>query len=295
MNYKQRMKQIVSGAPAGDLTPIGNGYARDNMGRIYRIKSIEAIEESNKYGYMRRDKRHFTFSHMQEMIDATSKLSNKHAGHMLMLLPYIQYRTNILTTAGREGNQQPLNIDDLAKIFGIQRRYVKKIVDELIEVGAIEIVNGELFKVNERYHFRKRANKEDVNMLVKTFSTTLKKIKATPAELGVLYKLIPYIHYESNLICANPFELDARKVKFLNTSEIAEIVGMSRQKLTETLKKLTAAGAIVTIQRKSKLVPKLSEVKGDGRETVVLVNHNVITRKTGEHDVIAEQLFADLL
>ncbi|KRG11553.1 hypothetical protein ACA29_17095 [Lederbergia galactosidilytica] len=228
-----------------------------------------------------------------------------------MLFPHIQYRTNILVSLGRKENQIPLTDKDLAEVFGINKRYVSGIITELKEIGVITETREGYYKVNERYHFRGRSredtyigyykvneryhfrgrSREDTYMLVKTFHTTLNKIKVNPAELGVLYKLLPYIHYESNLVCENPFEDDPRKVRFLNTSEIAGKVGLSRQKLNDTLRKLVSAGAIATIQRKSGIVPQASD--GDGRETVVLINPYVITRKREDHSVITLQLFSN--
>lgn len=290
MTHKSRMQQIRSGEPVGNLTPIGNGHARDELGRIFKLKSLESEQEKQLRGYMKRDKRIFSFSRMQEMVDTASKLSNKHAGYMLMLFPHIQYRTNILVSLGRKENQIPLTDKDLAEVFGINKRYVSGIITELKEIGVITETREGYYKVNERYHFRGRS-REDTYMLVKTFHTTLNKIKVNPAELGVLYKLLPYIHYESNLVCENPFEDDPRKVRFLNTSEIAGKVGLSRQKLNDTLRKLVSAGAIATIQRKSGIVPQASD--GDGRETVVLINPYVITRKREDHSVITLQLFSN--
>lgn len=282
-----RIFRLASEKPIGDITPRSDRYGTDEAGRAFVYETVESAERKKKYAQFKRDKRHFTFSHMEHIREITESLSNKYCGYILMLQPYIQYETNILVTPGR--TPEPMNINGMAEVFGVQRRTAVATIDKLKEIGVIEELDGEQFRVNDRYHFRKKAE-VDVDMLVKTFRTSVKKLDLKPAELGIVYKLLPYVHYESNLICDNPFEDNPKAVKFLSKTEIADKVGISRQKVEETLRKLTAAGVIATIQRKSGLVPQDS--KEDGRETVVLMNAFIITRRKGEPSVLEQQTFA---
>src|SRR5699024_1316824 len=169
------------------------------------------------------------------------------------------------------------------------RRYAKDAINKLEQQGVLIKESDEVFRINERYHFRKRAG-VDVDILIKTFNTSVKELNLKPAEMGIIYKLLPYVHYESNLVCSNPFEKDNSKVEFLNKTKIADLIGMSRPKTDEALRKLTSAGVVATIQRKSGLVPQDSSSK-DGRETVILINPSVITRKREEPNTTVRQIF----
>ncbi|MEK4801036.1 helix-turn-helix domain-containing protein [Oceanobacillus sp. FSL K6-0118] len=125
--------------------------------------------------------------------------------------------------------------------------------------------------------------------MVKTFSTTLKKLNLKPADLGAIYKLLPYVHYETNLVCKNPFEVNPKNVEFCNKTELAELIGISRSKASEVLAELTRAGVIIEIKRKASL---MSEAQGDGRETVVALNPSIVSRLQGEHEnIMLLQLF----
>lgn len=287
-NYEEKFKRVLSGKPVGKITPVGN-YGVDERGRPYYIISPEEKERKKKHAYATRDKRHFTFSHMEYIREVTQSLSNKYCGYILMLQPHIQYKTNILVEPGRP--DVPLDINGIARVFGVQRRYAKETINKFEDMDILEHVKDEQYQINERYHFRKKAE-VDVDMLVKTFQTAIKQLDMKPAELGIIYKLLPYVHYKSNLVCANPFEDDPKKVEFLNKTKISELVGISRQKTDGIINKLIAAGVIATVQRKSHIVPQEQESKADGRETVVLINPYIVTRMKGEPEDTLKQIFA---
>lgn len=285
-DLKRKVHDLKSGKPKGQITFVTNGLGADESGNVYKIESMESARQKEIQAYKKRDKRHFTFSHMQYIREITDKLSNKTCGYIFMLQPYIEYKTNTLVTPGR--NYRPLDIGDFAEIFGIGRRYVKPILEKLEKEGVIDTETGH-YRMNDKYHFRKKAG-EDVSMLVKTFSSKVKGLDLKPAEMGVIYKLLPYVHYDTNLICANPFEEYPANVRYLNKTEIAKIVGISRQKIEETLRNLVKAGAVVTVQRKARVVPTCD---GDGRDTLVILNPDLISRKRGEHGPLIQQLFAE--
>lgn len=279
----EKVSRLVSGKPIGELSEVGNNYYKDEAGRIYEVRGLEEVKRRKEYAKFKRDKRHFTFTHMLHVREITENLSNKYCGYLMMLQPYIQFETNILVTKGR--NPKPLDVKEIAEIIGVQPRSARSTLKKFEEMEIVKKLDDGCYKMNERYHFRKKAG-VDVDMLVKTFHTAVKELKLKPAELGVLYKLLPYVHYESNLICENP--LEDKDVKLLNKTEIAKKVGMSRQKLDKALKNLLSAGVIAEIERKSPIVP---QAIGDEREKVILINPNIITRITGEPNTTIKQIF----
>jgi len=283
---KKQVNRLLLDDPIGKISPKNARYGTDEAGRVYVYESIESVERKKEHARRSRDKRHFTFSHMRHIREITDNMSNKHCGYVLMLQPYIEYKTNLIVKQGR--TPEPMTEKEIAEAWGVTKRTCKTVLAELEVADIIEKVNDH-YRINERYHFRNKVE-VDVDMLVKTFQTAVKSLDLKPAELGVVYKLLPYVHYESNLVCENPFETDSKKVIFLNKTQIAKNVGIPRQKFDEVLKKLTIAQVLATIQRKSWLSPE--EVRGgDGRETVVLINPNIITRIKGEPNATIKQIF----
>src|SRR5690606_9019457 len=126
--------------------------------------------------------------------EITEGLSNVYCGYIVTLQPYIEWETNILARKG-----EALQRRDFVRVLGVSQRTVGNVIRELIEVGVL-IDEGTQFRINERYHFRKHAGAE-ADVLIKTFFTALKRFNVKPADLGFVYKLLPYVHFETNVIC----------------------------------------------------------------------------------------------
>jgi Mn-dependent DtxR family transcriptional regulator len=274
-DYKQKLREVASDNPAGDLHQIPDGRFVDQYGRIFYAESHEQRERKKLYAHKQRDQRHFTFADMETIVELTKGLSNKHCGYLLMLQPYVQFKTNIIATKGEVS--EPMDKKMIAEVLDVQPRTVKGVLDKLTSIGALETTEDGYYRMSDRYHFRGKV-KGDVEKLVKTFHTTLRKLKLTPADLGAVYKLLPNVHYETNFVCKNPFEDNPSKVEFCNKSELVELLGISRSKASDLIARLTRAGVIVEIKRKAAFMGE-----GDGRETVIAINPHLISRIQGEH------------
>lgn len=232
-------------------------------------------ESAKKRRSYRRDKRNFAFGHMRNIREITAGLSNKYCGYILLIQPYIAFRSNVLVKEGR--GDTSLNIDDLARVWNVSKRTARVVLGEL-ELRSIMFETGGRFTINDRYHFRKKAA-EDVDALIKTYFTTLKTSELTAADLGFVYKLLPYVHYETNTVCADPFA-DPEDVRFLNEREIAEAVGMSEKEAVKVLARL----------RKSNILRGYINAN-NRRDTLTILNPYVFYRKKGEPDPMVLALF----
>lgn len=290
-DLKGRMNDVYSSGPVGEITKMSDRFFKDELGRVFEYQSIEASERKRKEGYKKQDKRHFTFTHMQNVREVTDSLSNKLCGYVLMLQPHIQFKTNLLVAKGKQ--ETPLDEKEIAKVLGVQPRTVKSTLQKLEAAEVLAKQENGHYRVNERFHFRKKAGR-DADMLVKTFHTTLKSLKVSAADMGFIYKLLPYVHYQTNLICANPFEESPDDVKYLNKSEVAKKAGISRQKAEEVIKRLTKAGVLIASERRALDMENSDD--GDGRDTLVILNPRIISRLKFEsdHDPLTTQLFAGL-
>jgi len=272
-----RARRVLNGEPIGNITPISKRYGKDDAGRIYQYTQLERIEARRKRKSLARDKRYFSFSHMQNIREITRDLSNKYCGYILLIQPHVAFKTNLLVKEGREGT--PLTIDDLARIWSVSKRTARAVVSEL-EARSILFETGGMFSVNDRYHFRKKAA-SDVEALIKTYFTTLKSFNMNAADLGFVYKLLPYIHYDTNLVCDDPFA-EPQDIRFLSDKEIGQIVGMSETKTKEALARL----------RKARIIGEWIDAD-DKRKKFTALNPYVFYRKQGEPDGMLRALFAN--
>lgn len=275
-DLRERMMRVRSGSPVGALTPVGNnGYARDSYGRVYRVQSLESIEALRHKRSIRRDKRDFAFTHMQNIREITRTLSNKYCGYLLLLQPHIEYKTGRLVEQGR--TPHPLTVQDIAKIWKVSKRTAQAAIREF-ELRSIIFDVGGVFSINERYHFRDKAN--GVDALIKTFFSPLRKFKLSAADFGFVFKLLEHVHYETNMVCADPFAAP-EDIRFLPDREIGEIVGLSESKTKEALTRL----------RKAKIIGEWINVE-DKREKLTVLNPYVFYRKSGEPDATLRAMFA---
>lgn len=94
-------------------------------------------------------------------------------------------------------------------------------------------------------------------------------------KLGVIYAVLPYVNFNYNVLCSNPSEVQAEKVKPLTIGELAEILGYeSDKKLTKTLRE---------IKHEDRPVFGFFEDSEDRRKKKIVVNPYVIYAGNGKH------------
>lgn len=267
----------------GEIVKIAS-YRTEEQEQAYRLKSKQV--ESRKKAHA------FTFSNMQGAEEVIKMLTPMELGYFLVLQTYIDYENNALIVSTH--NPVPMNRGQIGEVLGLNNRSsLKKNLDNFIEKGLIieqELVySGKQYKaycINEQYHFKGRTKSKKV---VKTFSAQVRKIYNTnlskkgnkqPSELGFMYLILPYIHYELNILCANPFETDVEAIQPLSITDICEVTGMDRKNIQGKLHNLKWDNMTVF----AKVVK--------GNKVFLKVNPFVFYRKDGEP---AKSLKADFL
>jgi hypothetical protein len=188
-------------------------------GEIYDMNEYSLRSRIQDEAYKRiqydqhQDNRHFSFADMENIKEVISNLSNVHCGYLMILQCQMEFRTGKLNITRKE----------MAKAVGTSEATFKRFFSEIQRNGIVTKSDGEYY-INPKFHFRQQANSDHV---IKLFTTPLKQLKdeLKPAELGFLYKLLPYVHYDTNMICANPFVVP-EPIQFLNKSMISELVDM---------------------------------------------------------------------
>lgn len=237
------------------------------------ISKKQAESYNNRTGT---DKRHFSFGKMKKMKEIAEKLDAKKCGYIVKLLPFMQYGTGYLL---KEDGSVMKTKTDLGNGIGVKKVASRnKIIDTLMEVSAIEV--DEIgYKVNPDIHIR---NVVTGNELIKLFKTTLEKLSndLKPAELGYLYKLLPYVHYQTNLICSDPFEENPEILFFLNQTSLGELLGLEHKEIKNFITKLRKKGVIAEALNES-----------DTRNKKYYVNPYIFYRKKGYPDDTLRSMF----
>ena len=241
-------------------------------GKFYSKEQLEAITKEKA---KRDDKRHFSFTYMENIKEVISNLSTIHLGYLLQLQCHMEFGTGFLI--GKDGTVMTKKVD-IEHTLGITNSTNKRLCKVLENNGILEEIEGK-YCINPTYHFRGQVQEKKV---IKLFTTTLKQLCEVlkPAELGFLYKLLPYVHYETNMVCINPHEVDPTKIEFLNIKAIAQLVDMEEKKVSKLLTKLRKGLIVAEVRRQDK------------KNIFFVLNPYIFYRKSGKPDDTLRGMFA---
>src|SRR5690606_32536787 len=110
---------------------------------------------------------------------------------------------------------QAMSKTQMREVVGLSERAFRDFYRTMTENDIIQEVEDGKYRINPQYHF---AGKTDSVEVVKAFTSAVRKLagRLRPSELGFVYKLLPHVHFATNMICADPFEPDPTKIRFLN-------------------------------------------------------------------------------
>jgi hypothetical protein len=241
----------------------------------HTVRSKEQDEGYKKQVEKKRDNRHFNWADMENIQKVISNLSNVHLGYLLHLQCFIELGTNVLKG---KGGKEMTKKTDIQKALGISKDVNTRFCKAVEDIGVLEKVDGRL-QINPSYHFNGTINDQKV---IKLFTTTLTRLCETlkPVELGFLYKLLPFVHLETNMICINPFEDEPSKIQFLNIQGIAEVTGIHEKNVSSLIREL----------RKQTIV--VESIREDKRNTFITLNPYIFYRKGGLPDKTLKGMFA---
>jgi hypothetical protein len=169
-------------------------------------------------------------------------LNTKELGYFLLLQTYVDYNNMLkITTDARV----PMTDKEIGEVLRIKnKKYYSKAIEKFIELGLLHSVKTTLFNkeydafyIDENYCLR-GSSKE--NKVVKVFINSLQELYSQkdikPADIGFLYRILPYMHYESNHLVRHPYEMEYSKAEALSLTDIVEITGMDEKNVKEHLR-----------------------------------------------------------
>jgi hypothetical protein len=177
----------------------------------------------------------FTFSVMDVLHEVTSVLTNAQCGYMLVLQGYMHYDGTIVNP-----NKSLMKTSDMMGVLFLREKprtfydFLTKAVD-----NAIILKNEDgSYSINQRYHFRGSINGRSA---VKSFTRSIRSAhkENKPEDLGLIYRMLPFVNLKTNTICHNPYEDIPERVQPLKAKELAEVIGVSPSELSRRVKRWT--------------------------------------------------------
>lgn len=238
------------------------------------VKSKKQLDAYMKKKLQGRKHEH-TRTDMEAIKEVILKIDENYCGYLLYLMCLIDYTGTVVDTQNK-----PMNKLTLTKTLGIKERAYQSFMTTMKRNDIIRIDENGAYVINSRYHFRGKAENLQT---IKAFTTKVKSMygDVKPKDLGFVYKLLPYVHFETNTICHNPYDRTG-KVHAMNVKEIANITGATEKTVYSKIRRLKFGDEYVFAQL---------EVKRGGKSVYYKINPFLFYRKNGRPDATLREVF----
>lgn len=276
----KRIKEIISGEPRRSLSYIGNGYAIDETGKPYYVESVEQRETRRRIMAQQGQgrKRPFFWNRMEGLPYVIESLTFAQSGYLLILSSHIDYDGMLIRS---EKDKTPMSTDDMRKVLRLERK--KSTFYEFLNAcksyGIMSEDEEGRFYIARHFHFRGKA---EGNRVVKTYITKLREMyrEVSAHDIGLLYRMLPYINVETNILCANPEEKNPKLIRKFNRKQLAEAVGVDPAVISRATRRMVFEGKSV--------FAKITTAT-DG--TFYMLNPAIFERKESEYDASIKAIF----
>lgn len=155
---------------------------------------------------------------------------------LIYLATFIDYndrKENLLIVREKGKPATAMTRTQMKKLLKLAETPFKKFLQSSLINDLIWKVNNKYY-INNKYFTKGKAGFNDKEY-TRIFINTTRYLyqHSTPRQhkiLGYAFQLIPYAHYELNVICRNPLEVDVNRVNKLSLQEICELLGISTEK-----------------------------------------------------------------
>lgn len=191
-----------------------------------------------------RDQRHYVQAYHEPVRKLTSMLGLNELGAIMKLLPYMR-----MDKAGDlyyEGVR--MGSVEIAKAIGKAPRWTATLISTLMRCDILtEKREGrrKVYGVNPEYHAIGRTLND--GRYTKVYQTKLRSDvrDLTVQAAGLLYCMIPYIHYKMLYLCTNPDDPNTDALNHITQASFARIVGIDEQTARRGLRELSKHGFIM--------------------------------------------------
>lgn len=252
-------------------------------GEIRDINEYHEAQRNRANGYIDKQAREdwqgrqpdFTASVMRHINEVSAVLTTAQCGYLMRLQCNVGYDDGLLVNT----NKSPMTKRDMMTVLQLTRKkstfydFFKACLDH-----DIIRENDGLFHINTRYHFK---GAFDEQFVIKSYTAKIKRVyrevKAT--DIGLIYRMLPYVHYETNTLCDNPYEVTPEQVRPFNRKQLAEAIGVDAPVISKRLPRMTFDGEFV-----------IATVTVGGKRSYMF-NPWVFYRKDSEPDATLRRIF----
>lgn len=253
-------------------------------GELVEDGSVSIRHKSQDDGYRRMKERKgrgrsFFWNGLERMPIVSEALTPSQSGYLLVLSSYINYDGLLVRS---ENDPTAMDTSDMQKVLRLTGSRQSTFYDFLAAClinGVIVEKETDHFYVTKPFHFKGKTEGERV---AKTYITALRAMyeEVSAHNIGLLYRMIPYIHIESNVLCVNPEEVTPSLVRKMSRKELAEAIGVN----PATVSRIT--GRLIYDNK-----PVFAVIRTATDGTYYMLNPSIFERKEREYNVTERTIF----
>lgn len=157
------------------------------------------------------------------------RLSAESAARLIYLCTYLNYNNEFMLT-----EREKMKKSDLKNILGlsvsttfkfwkeVENIYIVDKGEDGLNLCCSDIIRGKLVDKTNLYQ---KVYIDSIRNIYRVTQSTKHRY------LGYIFKLLPYVNTEYNVICANPLETEMEKIKPFRISEICNILGYDKKNI----------------------------------------------------------------
>ena len=162
-------------------------------------------------------------------------IDRSNISRLIYLATYIDYNDreeNVLVRHGENNKIEYLTKKDIQRIMGLSEKTFKSFMKDMKDNNLIWSVNNKFYISNE--YFCKGKSSFDKRKYTRIFINTTRELYKMCStrqhkKLSYVFQLIPFLNYETNILCSNPTERDRSKLNKLSLQDICELLGIQTE------------------------------------------------------------------
>lgn len=226
-------------------------YINRSTGEVKEIQSKQTRDSAYKQRKAREQregrKRDFTNASMRHLHEVYDVLTTPQCGYLTLLQCYIGWDDGVIVNPDKTP-MTPADMQRVLQLTGTKRSTFNDFLTACIDNGIIT-KEGANYVVNERYHFKGAIDNQYV---IKTYTAKVKRVyrEVKANDIGLIYRMLPFVHMSTNALCADPFERDPKKIRWFTQKELADAIGVGAQTLRRRLPLMKFDGEYVVARIK---------------------------------------------
>lgn len=219
----------------------------------------------------------FTNANMRHLHEVYDVLTTPQCGYLMLLQCYVGWDDGLIVNPDKSP-MKPADMQRVLQLTGTKRSTYSDFMRACEDNGIILRLPDGGYAVNRRYHFKGAI---DSRAVIKTYTAKLKRVyrEVKASDIGLIYRMLPFVHMSTNALCADPFERDPKKIRWFTQKELADVLGVDARTLRRRLPHMKFDGMYV-----------VARIKLGDTERYTF-NHHVFYRQDNEPDDTLTAMF----